>query len=63
MRNKKPGICYFCHLPVGIGEGHFELIRGTKGKFEVIHSHCVLIQREKKEIVDTDNKNLVSYFV
>lgn len=24
MRNHFPGICYRCHKPVAIGEGHFE---------------------------------------
>ena len=45
MRNKFPGICYFCGHEVPAQAGHFERV---KGGWRVIHAECVLKQRQEK---------------
>lgn len=46
MKNKYPGICYYCGEMVEVGDGHFER---HKGGWRTIHSRCVYIQRVEKE--------------
>lgn len=46
MRNKYPGVCYYCHQRVEKNAGHFEK---KAGKWQVIHAECVLKQREEKK--------------
>lgn len=45
MRNKYPGICYYCGKEVAKGAGHFER---KHGKWIVIHADCVFKQRDAK---------------
>lgn len=45
MRNKYPGMCYFCNIPCAVGQGHFERF---KGSWRTIHADCVFKQREMK---------------
>lgn len=50
MRNKYPGICYYCGKIVNKQEGHFErhkIIGYTN--WRTIHSECVLKQRQEKQ--------------
>lgn len=39
MRNRYPGVCYYCRRYVAVGAGHFERRRG---QWFVIHVECVL---------------------
>lgn len=48
MRNRFPGICYYCNTNVAKGAGHFEKRQNAKG-FRVIHAECVFKQREEKQ--------------
>lgn len=51
MRNKYPGICYYCGKLVAKGQGHFELLnRHTLREWRTIHANCVLKQREEKKL-------------
>lgn len=52
MRNKYPGTCYRCGLPVAPGEGHFELISNAKrekwctnAKWLLQHARCAILFR------------------
>lgn len=45
MRNKYPGVCYFCGKMVPRGEGHPEK---HDGKWRVVHVQCVFDQRKEK---------------
>jgi hypothetical protein len=47
MRNRYPGICYYCEHPVAAGEGHFERYRGG---WRTIHANCVFKQRAEKQV-------------
>jgi hypothetical protein len=47
MRNKYPGICYYCGEKVEPGKGHFE--RYKRG-WRTIHVGCVFEQRREKEL-------------
>lgn len=46
MRNKYPGVCYYCRKNVAVGDGHFERMNGG---WRTIHAECVRDQRIKKE--------------
>ena len=49
MRNKYPGICYFCGKVVEKGRGHFERRgSGPNPNWATIHAECVFIQRKLK---------------
>ena len=45
MRNRYPGICYYCKSAVAKGAGHFER---HQGKWRTIHAECVFKQRKEK---------------
>ena len=47
MRNKHPGTCYRCGLPVAIGEGHFER---HAGRWRTQHASCAVLARHAKAI-------------
>lgn len=49
MRNKYPGICYYCKKEVAAGEGHFER-DPVHHNWKVIHASCVFKQRREKGI-------------
>lgn len=46
MRNKYPGVCYYCKTAVIKGAGHFERYQG---KWRTIHAECVFKQRKEKQ--------------
>ena len=48
MRNKYPGVCYYCSKEVAKGAGHFEKVKGTRNSWRTIHAECVFIQRKEK---------------
>ena len=49
MRNKYPGICYYCGKEVAVRKGHFEKCSGQSPyKWRVIHASCAIEQREAK---------------
>jgi hypothetical protein len=45
MRNKYPGLCYWCKKHCEVGDGHFERYNG---RWLVIHDKCVFLQRRWK---------------
>ncbi len=48
MRNRFPGTCYRCGMPVAVGKGHFErLVRAQYGnpKWRVQHAECAIRYR------------------
>lgn len=47
MRNRYPGICYYCGKRVETGSGHFERMPGRG--WRVIHADCVFLQRAEKQ--------------
>lgn len=53
MRNKYPGVCYYCKSGVAKGAGHFERQRG---RWATIHAECVFKQRAEKlaDVVKAD---------
>ena len=49
MRNRYPGICYSCNLPVAKGDGHFEKNRRPKPgqpKWWTVHAKCAIASKE-----------------
>lgn len=44
-RNKYGGTCYYCGLYCAPKDGHYEK---HAGRFRVIHSACVTLQRKEK---------------
>lgn len=54
MRNKFPGICYWCHKTVVKGAGHFEK---HKSGWRTIHAACVFEQRKEKEENDRNSEH------
>ncbi len=48
MRNRYPGVCYYCKSAVAKGAGHFER---HQGHWRTIHAECVFKQRKEKGII------------